>query len=128
ALPEAGLGTVPGWGGTERLTELVGRSRTKEAVFTRKQLTANEALAWGVVNAVSPAADLDDAAERIVGEILESAPIALQLAKQIIDGAADGAPSALLEALASGVAAATNDLGEGTGAFAEKRSPAFSDS
>ncbi len=128
ALPETGLGTVPGWGGTERLTELVGRSRAKEAVFTRKQLSGDEALAWGVVNYLAEGDELEGATAAIIAELLASAPIAVQLAKQIIDAAADGASSALLEALASGIAAASDDLAEGTRAFGEKRPPQFQDS
>ncbi|WP_231923984.1 enoyl-CoA hydratase/isomerase family protein [Microcella alkaliphila] len=128
ALPEGGLGTVPGWGGTERLTELAGRARAKELVFTRRQLTADEAQQWGVANLVVDAAEIDDETSRLVSEILLSAPVAIQLAKQIIDAAADGAASSVLEALASGVAAGTDDLIEGTNAFREKRAARFTDS
>lgn len=128
ALPETGLGTVPGWGGTERLTELVGRSRAKQAVFTRQQLSADLAVEWGVVNYLAETDELVATVDSIVAELVSAAPVAVQLAKQIIDAAADGAPSSLLEALASGVAAASDDLTEGTRAFREKRSPHFQDS
>lgn len=128
ALPETGLGTVPGWGGTERLTELIGRSRAKQVVYTRQQLSASEALDWGVVNYLAEPERLIVTTDGIVEELLAAAPVAVQLAKQIIDAAADGAASSLLEGLASGVAAATDDLAEGTRAFGEKRSPRFQDS
>jgi enoyl-CoA hydratase len=126
-LPEGGLGTVPGWGGTERLTELVGRGRAKELVLTRRQLSGTEALEWGIATRTVPAQELDAAVDKIVSEILGSAPIATQIAKQLINAAADGAPSSVLEALAGGLTAATSDLAEGISAFHEKRAPNFSD-
>ncbi|WP_369046413.1 enoyl-CoA hydratase/isomerase family protein [Sinomonas sp. P10A9] len=127
ALPETGLGTVPGWGGTERATELVGRARAKELVLTRRQLSGAEAVEWGLATAHAPKERLAEEAERIAGEILAGAPVAIQLAKQIIDAAAEGAPSRVLEALAGGLASATADLAEGVAAFRGKRTPTFTD-
>jgi enoyl-CoA hydratase len=127
ALPETGLGTVPGWGGTERATELVGRARAKELVLTRRQLTGEEAVSWGLATAVAPKAALDDAVSRLAEELLAGAPLAVQLGKQLIDAAADGAPSRVLEALAGGLAAATDDLAEGVAAFRDKRPAQFTD-
>ena len=54
-LPETGLGTVPGWGGTERLVELIGPARAKEVVMGRRHVDAATALSWGAVTAVAPA-------------------------------------------------------------------------
>ena len=127
ALPETGLGTVPGWGGTERATELVGRARAKELVLTRRQLSGEEALAWGLATAVAPKNDLEGAVARLSADLLAGAPLAVQLGKQLIDAAADGAPSRVLEALAGGLAAATGDLAEGVAAFREKRPALFTD-
>jgi enoyl-CoA hydratase/carnithine racemase len=127
ALPETGLGTVPGWGGTERVTELVGRSRAKELVLTRRQLTGAEALDWGLATAVAPKAELEEALAKLSSDLLGGAPLAVQLGKQLIDAAADGAPSRVLEALAGGLAAATDDLAEGVAAFREKRTANFTD-
>jgi enoyl-CoA hydratase len=124
-LPEVGLGTVPGWGGTERLTELVGRARAKEIILTRRFLDADTALTWGIATAVAPAAALDTAVDDLVTRLLAGAPVAIQLAKQLIDAAADGAPSRVLEALAGGLSSATEDLREGVAAFRERRDPAF---
>jgi enoyl-CoA hydratase len=128
ALPETGLGTVPGWGGTERATELVGRARAKELVLTRRQLTGDEAVAWGLATAAAPKEYLEATVRRLSTDILAGAPLAVQLGKQLIDAAADGAPSRVLEALAGGLAAATADLAEGVAAFREKRTPHFTDS
>jgi len=124
-LPEVGLGTVPGWGGTERLTELVGRARAKEVVLSRRFLDSDTALAWGVATSVAPAASLDAAVDDLVGRLTAGAPVAVQLAKQLIDAAADGAPSRVLEAFAGGLSSATEDLKEGVAAFQGRREPAF---
>lgn len=127
SLPETGLGTVPGWGGTERATELAGRARTKELVLARRQLSGEEALAWGLATAVAPKAEIEEAVAKLSTDLLAGAPLAIQLAKQLIDAAADGAPSRVLEALAGGLAAATDDLAEGIAAFREKRPAHFTD-
>jgi enoyl-CoA hydratase/carnithine racemase len=127
ALPETGLGTVPGWGGTERATELVGRARAKELVLTRRQLNGDEAVAWGLATAVAPKEELESVLARLRADLLAGAPLAVQLGKQLIDAAADGAPSRVLEALAGGLAAATDDLTEGVAAFREKRPAHFTD-
>jgi enoyl-CoA hydratase len=124
-LPEVGLGTVPGWGGTERLTELVGRARAKEVVMARRELDAATALAWGVVTRVAPEPDLEAAVDDLADSLLAGAPLAIELAKQLIDAAAEGASSAVLEPLAAGITAATADLSEGIGAFRDRRPAAF---
>ena len=124
-LPEVGLGTIPGWGGTERLTELVGRARAKEVVLARRFLDADTALAWGVVTSVAPADSLDAAVDDLVAQLSAGAPVAVQLAKQLIDAAADGAPSRVLESLAGGLTSATDDLREGVAAFQRRRDPTF---
>ncbi|MEU0470680.1 enoyl-CoA hydratase/isomerase family protein [Amycolatopsis sp. NPDC006131] len=122
-LPETGLGTIPGWGGTERLTTLVGPARAKELILTRRRADASTALGWGLVNAV--AADIDAETDRWVHELLGSAPIAQQVAKQLVDAAAAGAPSAVLEALGSGFTAYTDDFAAGVQAFRTKSRPEF---
>jgi enoyl-CoA hydratase/carnithine racemase len=124
-LPEVGLGTVPGWGGTERLAELIGRARTKEVVMARRQIDATTALAWGVATRVASAEELDVTVGELADSLLQGAPLAIQLSKQLIDAAAAGAPSSILEPLAAGLTAASSDLGEGISAFRERRSPDF---
>jgi enoyl-CoA hydratase len=124
-MPEVGLGTVPGWGGTERLTDLVGRARAKELVLARRVLDGQTAYEWGLANRVAAEEELETALAALVGELVAGAPKAVQLAKQLIDAAGDGAPQGVLEPLASGLAATTKDLGEGVAAFRERRSPDF---
>jgi enoyl-CoA hydratase/carnithine racemase len=125
ALPEVGLGTVPGWGGTERLTELIGRGRAKDVVLARRQIDAATALAWGIATRTALADDLESAVAEFTGSLVEGAPLAIELSKKLVDAAADGAPSSLLEPMAGGLAAASADLGEGIRAFRERRPPSF---
>jgi enoyl-CoA hydratase len=123
-LPEAGLGTIPGWGGTARLTELVGPSRAKQLILTRRQVSAETAQAWGLVNSVAPD-DLDAEVGAYVDDLLGSAPLAQQVAKQLVDAAAAGAPAAIMESLASGFTASTDDFTAGVEAFLTRTSPTF---
>lgn len=124
-LPEVGLGTVPGWGGTERLTELIGRGRTKDIVLTGRRLDAGTALEWGVASRIATAAELELTVNTLTDDLLRGGPVAVQLAKQLIDAAADGASSTVLESLAGGLTTASTDLVEGVSAFREKRAPHF---
>jgi enoyl-CoA hydratase len=124
-MPEVGLGTVAGWGGTERLVELVGRSRAKELLLARRTIDGPAALAWGIATHCVPAPELDDVVAELAAEISTGAPIAVQLTKQLIDAAADGAPSRTLEPLAGALASATGDLAEGIAAFRARRTPTF---
>jgi enoyl-CoA hydratase len=123
-LPETGLGLLPGWGGTERLTRLIGPARAKDLILTRQPVDAATALAWGLVTR-APADGLDDEVERFTTELLGSAPLAQQVAKQLVDAAAAGAPSSVLEAIACGFVATTEDFSEGVRAFLGKRQPTF---
>jgi enoyl-CoA hydratase len=124
-LPEAGLGTVPGWGGTERLVETVGRARTKEIVLARRVLDGPTAFEWGLATRCVPSEGLDEAVRELTDALLGGAPVAVQVAKQLIDAAADGAPSRVLEPLAGALTATTADLAEGVAAFRARRTPAF---
>jgi enoyl-CoA hydratase len=121
AMPEVKLGTIPGWGGTSRLPDLIGVARAKQMIFTGEQISAETAERWGLVNEVVPAATLGDAVIRLAEKVCANAPVAVQTAKQLI-----GHPSAMaLESLASAANAFTDDAKEGLASFREKRPPQF---
>ncbi len=122
AMPETGLATLPGWGGTERLPQLIGVARAKQMIFSGERLGADRAAQWGLVNEVLPEADLSVRADELAQRIANNAPLAVQMAKQILNGEAGGP---LTEALAGGLSAFTQDAKEGLDAFAEKRPPKF---
>ncbi len=126
-LPEVQLGLIPGHGGTQRLARIVGIGRALEMVLTGRQVAADEALRWGLVNAVAAPEALLDAARERLGEILSKGPLAVQYA---LEATLRGSDLALddglyLEATLFGMACGTDDMKEGTGAFLEKRKPEF---
>jgi len=127
ALPEAKLGTVPGWGGTQRLPALIGASRAKRMVFTGGRIDAATAERWGLVDEVVPRAGLMARARTLADEIAANAPLSVQIAKSLIDSTqGDGhGVGVTLEALAGALAATTNDGREGVAAFRERRPPRF---
>jgi enoyl-CoA hydratase len=121
AMPEVKLGTVPGWGGTDRLPRLIGSARAKQMIFTGEPITAEVAERWGLANEVAPAASLGDRATALAEKIASNAPVAVQTAKQLIASPS----SATLESLAAAVNAFSGDAKEGLAAFREKRPPKF---
>ena len=127
SLPEVSLGILPGGGGTQRLSKIVGLGRAKEMILTGRRVTAAEALDYGLVTAVVPQERLMEAADELASAILAKGPLAVQLAKQCIDASlsTDSASGRLLELLSYSVLASTEDRAEGVQAFLEKRSPEF---
>jgi enoyl-CoA hydratase/carnithine racemase len=125
ALPEVKIGIVPGWGGPARLAALVGASRAKQMALTGTPIDADTALAWGLANEVVDGDALLARATALAGEIAAGPRTAVQVTKQLVDAAASGAPPAILDALAAGFIAGTDDLAEGVAAFREKRPPRF---
>jgi enoyl-CoA hydratase/carnithine racemase len=127
-MPETRVGLIPDVGGSSRLPAVVGLGRAKELVMTSKLVDGTEAERIGLVNRVAPAEELDAATAALVDELLACAPVAVGLAKRVLDGAAKPALAASLEheVTVQELCAATEDFTEGTRAFAEKRQPQFS--
>ncbi len=124
AMPEVKLATIPGWAGTQRLPALIGPARAKQLVFSGARIDTATAERWGLINEVMPRAELLARARSLAEEIAANAPISVQIAKQLIDGAS-GAAGVALEALAGALAATTDDAEEGLTSFRERRSPQF---
>jgi len=128
ALPETTLGIIPGAGGTQRLPRIVGEARAKEMILLGRKLTAPEALAWGLVNRVSPAgvSVLDDVLAWI-DPIANGAPIAQSAALGAIDASYDVAldRGLELERVFYDETLRSDDRSEALRAFAEKRKPVF---
>ncbi len=125
AAPEVKIGTLPGWAGTRRLAMAIGVARAKHMIFTGARISAAVAERWGLVNEVVPRAALMNRAVELAQEIAANAPVAVQLAKQSIDGALGEGAVTALEAMAGALAAGTEDGREGIAAFREKREPRF---
>jgi enoyl-CoA hydratase len=123
-MPEVGIGTLPGWGGTARLASLVGLARAKRLVLTGELLDAQTALQWGLVDEVAPPGEVRATAERLASLIRSRGPVAVQLAKQVLAHATPANVEAL-ESLAGALSAATHDRAEGLQAFRERRTPRF---
>ena len=125
--PEVNLGIFPGWGGTQRLPRLSSPGFAKELIFTGRHVTADEAKAAGLVNHVYPLAELLDRAVAMGEEIAKKSPLAVSVAKDLVNQALEGDYTEALarELSAFGDAFATDDQREGMAAFFEKREPRF---
>lgn len=124
ALPEAGVGIVPGWSGTQRLMRLLPEPMVKEMALFGHRVKADRALAVGFAAAVEegPRAVADQLIERA----LTLSPRAVEISKSMIHAAQGEDRGAMVEALGSAAIAASDDRQEGVSAFQEKRQPAFS--
>ena len=125
-FPEARVGTVPGWLGTQKALQLIGPSRLKKMIFTGRPLPAEEALRVGLIDELVPAGEGLARAREIAAQIAEVSPVSVSLAKQVVNSLASGQPAGALESIAGGLAAQSADGREGKSSFKEKRPPSFS--
>ena len=123
ALPETGVGIVPGWSGSQRLARLVPEAVLKEMALFGRVLSAERCLALGFVAEV--AEDAAAAALEIAERLRATSPRATEVAKYMIHAAVGEDAGAMIEALGSGMTAATADKAEGVAAFRAKRKPEF---
>ena len=123
--PEVNLGLIPGYGGSQRTTRLVGRGMAMYLCLTGEIINAQEALRIGLVQRIVPLAELQTEAQRIAKLIASKAPLAIEACKSVINEGANVplAESLAMEALNFGTLVNTEDFREGTGAFLEKRKP-----
>lgn len=126
-LPELNLGIIPGAGGTQRLTRLVGKGKAVEMILRGKLIVADEALRIGLVNDVAEPEVLEEKVREITADISAKGPLAVRLAKMVVTRGADAnlETAELLEKLAQAVAFQSEDKNEGTSAFLEKRKANF---
>lgn len=125
-LPEVSLGVIPGYGGTQRLPQLVGKGRAMEMIMTAGMIDAETALNYGLVNHVTPQEELLATAQKIAGKIMRNSSVAIAEAIAAINANyKDGVDGYMAEIEAFGNCFGTADFKEGTTAFLEKRKADF---
>ena len=124
--PEVNLGLIPGYGGTQRLTQLIGKGKAMELMMTGDMVGAEDAKALGLVNHVFPIAELLNETKKILQKIQTKAPVAVSKVIACVNEAAKGEAKGFANEISRfGECFATEDMKEGTGAFLEKRKAIF---
>jgi len=125
--PEIKIGTMPGAGGTQRLTRAIGKVRAMEMVLTGKFISAEEALNYGLVNRVVPVEVLLDETLKLAREIARQSPVAIKLTKESVNNAFNSTvdEGLVFERKNFYLTFASQDQKEGMAAFVEKRVPNF---
>ncbi|NNM22970.1 MAG: enoyl-CoA hydratase [Flavobacteriaceae bacterium] len=125
-LPEVSLGVIPGYGGTQRLPQLVGKGRALEMITTAGMIDASQALQYGLVNHVASQEELMQLARKIAAKIVKNSPVAIASAINAINaGFEEGENGFDTEITEFGKCFGTADFKEGTTAFLDKRNPTF---
>lgn len=124
--PEVNLGIIPGYGGTQRLVRLIGRSKATELLLTGDMITADEALQLGLVNHVVSPDELLTKAQEILNKIAQKSPLAVAQVLKLINSYYDKTQNGFQEEISQfGECFSTEDFKEGVSAFLEKRKAAF---
>ena len=125
-LPEVSLGVIPGYGGTQRLPQLVGKGRAMEMIMTAGMVDANQALKYGLVNHVTTQEELLDLANKIAGRIMRNSSVAIASAIKAVNANYEkGVDGFDMEIEEFGNCFGTEDFKEGTQAFLQKRKAEF---
>lgn len=126
-LPEITLGIIPGWGGTQRLPRLVGRTRAFEIALMGRQIRAQEAYSWGLINKISKPGEVLKDAKEYAGALAKRAPLALKgILTAVVQGQDTNMAGGLeIELTISDMVRSSKDAAEGMAAFVEKREPKF---
>jgi enoyl-CoA hydratase len=125
-LPEITLGLIPGYGGTQRLTQLVGKGKAFEMILSSNRIDAQEAFRIGLINYVVPPDQLIQKAKDLMQKIINGSPLALGAAIRAVNAAlAEGVNGFEIERSEFGECFKTEDFKEGVKAFTEKRKPVF---
>ena len=124
-LPEVTIGTVPGWGGTQRLPRLIGAGRAKHMIFSGQPIDAARAEVFGLVSELVEPEALLQRAQELAKSIAGNAPIAVQAAKRLVDAGLPTSPAAILEGDAGAMCGNTDDAAEGRSSFLERRPPRY---
>lgn len=125
-LPEVSLGLIPGYGGTQRLTQLVGKGKAMELILTADMITAAQALSIGLVNKIVPQENLEASCLEMMEKILTRSTLAISAAIEAINAALDSQKNGFeVEIAAFGNCFNSADFKEGVAAFLEKRKPKF---
>lgn len=126
-MPEAKLGIIPGWGGTQVLKQVIGPSRTKQLIFTGEVISAAKAESWGLINEVVESEEIEQRTASMAEAIASNAPIAVQATKALVDAESSRHDGPHLEGIAGALTQFTEDAGAGVEAFKNKQrtNPAF---
>ena len=125
-LPETSLGVIPGYGGTQRLAQLVGKGKAFEMIVTADMLNAEDAYKWGLINYVVKQEELLDKCKEIAGKVASRSPVAVKTAIKVINAGYNAHVNGFdVEIEEFGKMFGTKDFKEGVKAFLEKRKPLF---
>lgn len=124
-LPEAGIGTIPGWSGTQRLVRRVGPQAVKRLALTGETIGAEEALRLGLADELCATGEGRARAQALARTVASRAPVSVQLAKQLVNAAEGEDAASAIEGIAGALAAYTEDGREGAASFREKRPPRY---